>query len=82
MVQGCSAFQSYEANKKINELTLRVAEQENKISNLETINNALQQENKQLLDDLEKYKKIYTCTKDGNYNIKVKLYENESLYIK
>lgn len=71
-----------DANKKINELTLRVAEQENKISNLETINNALQQENKQLLDDLEKYKKIYTCTKDGNYNIKVKLYENESLYIK
>ena len=71
-----------EANKKINELTLRVAEQDGKISNLETINNALQEENNSLLKDIESYKEIYKCTKDGNYKIKVKLYENECLYIK
>lgn len=71
-----------EANKKINELTLRVAEQESKITNLETLNSSLQKENQDLLNDLESYKKIYTCTKTDNYKIKVKLYENESLYVK
>lgn len=71
-----------EANKKINELTLRIAEQESKISNLQTINNALQEENNSLLKDIESYKEIYKCTKTDNYKIKIKLYENESLYIK
>ncbi len=71
-----------EANSKIQELTLRVAEQESKITNLETLNSSLQKENQDLLNDLESYKKIYTCTKTDNYKIKVKLYENESLYVK
>lgn len=71
-----------EANKKINELTLRIAEQESKITNLETINNLLQKENEDLLKDIESYEKVYTCEKDGNYNVKIKLYKDESLYVK
>lgn len=71
-----------QANNKIQELTLRVAEQESKINNLETINNSLQKENEDLLNDIESYEKVYTCTKDGNYNVKIKLYKDESLYVK
>ena len=71
-----------EANKKIQELTLKVAEQESKISNLQTLNEALQKENKELLDDLEDYKLIYTCDKTGKKRITIKLIEGDKLYKK
>ena len=71
-----------EANAQINQLTARVEELELINSNLNTLNQALQEENKKLLEGIDSFNKIYTCTKTGNYNIKVKLYENESLYVK
>lgn len=71
-----------ESNLKVQQLTLKVTEQESKINNLETINDALQKENGDLLNDLEKYKLVYTCTKSGNKNIKIRLNEGEELFIK
>lgn len=63
------------ANAQINQLNAKVEE-------LNLINSNLNQENEKLVNDLEKFKKVYTCTEDGNYNIKIKLYKGESLYIK
>ena len=70
------------ANSQINQLNAKVDELNVEIENLKTIDKALQEENEKLLNNLESFKEIYCCEKTGNYNIKVKLYEKEKLYVK
>lgn len=49
---------------------------------LEDINNALDKENNELIEDLDKFRNVYTCEETGTYKFKIKLYKDESLYIK
>lgn len=58
----------------------KILEEEN--INLKTVNSALQEENTKLLNDIESFDEVYKCEKTGTYKFKIKLYENEGLYIK
>lgn len=64
------------------ELEKEIEQLQEKVSNIETLNQALQEENNKLANDLDKFSKIYTCEKNDYYNFKIKMYKNESLYIK
>lgn len=58
----------------------KVLEEKNEILN--TLNQALQEENNKLVDDLDKFRNVYTCEETGTYKFRIKLYKDESLYIK
>lgn len=52
------------------------------IARLEDLNEALNNENEALLNEIKKFKNVYTCTETGTYKFKIKMYKDESLYIK
>ena len=66
----------------VEELKRELETANEKIENLTTLNNALQEENKKLVDDLDKFRNVYTCEETGTYKFRIKLYKDESLYIK
>ncbi len=66
--------------KESDEELIKELEIKNKI--LEEENAKLKEELKHCIDNQKEYKEVYKCTKNGNYNIKIYLYENEYLYIK
>ena len=71
-----------ELKKELEEEKAKNKVLETKCDNLNTLNQALQEENNKLVDDLDKFRNVYTCEKTGTYKFQIKLYENESLYIK
>lgn len=78
-----------EDEKVIEELKKELAEEqaknkvlEEKNETLSTLNQALQEENNKLVDDLDKFRNVYTCEETGTYKFRIKLYKDESLYIK
>jgi hypothetical protein len=74
--------QEGEDEKMIEELQKQVEELTTQVNNLVTLNKALQEENNKLANDLDKFEKIYTCEKDDYYKFKIKMYKDESLYVK
>lgn len=42
----------------------------------------LKEENKRLLEEIDKFRNVYTCEETGTYKFRIKLYKDESLYIK
>lgn len=78
-----------EDEKVIEELKKELAEEkaknlilEERNETLSTLNQALQEENNKLVDDLDKFRNVYTCEETGTYKFRIKLYKDESLYIK
>lgn len=66
----------------IEELKKELEQANIKIENLNTLNKALQEENTNLLNELDKFRNVYTCEETGTYKFRIKLYKDESLYIK
>ena len=71
-----------ENEEMIKELEKQLEEANKEIQKLEDINKALDKENNKLSEDLDKFRNIYTCEETGTYKFKIKLYKDESLYIK
>lgn len=69
-----------EDEKVIAELQKQVQELTDKNVLLEKTNQELQTQIKE--KETNEYKNIYKCVEDGDYNIKIKMYKDEELYIK
>lgn len=69
-----------EDEKVIAELQKQVQELTDKNVLLEKTNQELQAQIKE--KETNEYKNIYKCAEDGDYNIKIKMYKDEELYIK
>ena len=72
----------YPLKQDTSELQKEIENLKIKVNDLDTLNKTLQEENNKLVNDLDKFRNVYTCEETGTYKFRIKLYKDESLYIK
>ena len=81
-INGCIWDLPKSEENEVDKLKKELAEEQEKNQKLEDLNKSLNEENDKLNQEIDKFKNVYTCEETGTYKFKIKLYKDESLYIK